>query len=168
MKHRLDRVAPARVVGADHLFGAGRAARHHFVERVQERGLVETVAVLAGAVLQPEPRDGEDVAPHIAQARAAELRGDALPRHRVPHRLDLRKGPVAGEIRGSVERRLVIEKPDPECRERADAPPRTAIGAAHLQEALQAHVREKRGEVVRPVADRRHAVGHLVVGRARP
>src|SRR5690349_7759698 len=38
-KHRLDGAAPARVVGLQHLLGAGRAARDDLFQRRQEVGL---------------------------------------------------------------------------------------------------------------------------------
>src|SRR5690606_24195640 len=83
--------------------------------------------------------------------------------HSVTQLLHVVKAPVAGQALRSVERFVIIEKTNPERRQGADAPPRAAIGTAHFQKTLHAHVGEERGEVVGPVAHRWHAVRYAVL-----
>jgi hypothetical protein len=62
---------------------------------------------------------------------------------------------VLDQIPGGIQRGLVVEQADPERRQRAEAIPRAAVGAAHLQVFLQPHFGEGGGQVVGPVLQRR-------------
>ena len=124
--------------------------------------LVVAVGVATVAVGEAGARDLEHVARDIDERAVADHRVEAFGRNGVPHGRDVLEGPCAGQRFGGVESGFVIEQADPEGRQRADAPPRPAIRAAHLQETLQADIGKQRREMVRPVAHGRHTVRHLV------
>src|ERR1044072_4534881 len=65
------------------------------------------------------------------------------------------------QIPRRVERLTVVEQPDPKRRKRADPAPPPAIGAAHLEEALEAHLGKGGREMVGEVADPRLLAGKL-------
>src|SRR5690606_25548890 len=75
---RLDRSAPARVVGVDHLLGAGGAACDDLFERSKKAGLVIAFAVLAASRDKSRPRNPQHLACHFAQCSVAKSGGKSL------------------------------------------------------------------------------------------
>src|SRR5688572_8694719 len=74
-------------------------------------------------------------------------------------RLALLDRPMLDPVPGGVEGHLVIKKPDPQSGKRADPPPAAAIGAAHLEEALEANLGEGGRQMIDPVAQPRLLAG---------
>src|SRR5262245_29111862 len=86
---------------------------------------------------EPQRRLGE-----IEQAALPDAGLEAELRHLVAQRLALLRGPVLDQIPSRIERSLIIEEPDPESRTGRQAPPWSAVGAAHLEIALETHLRK--------------------------
>ena len=61
-------------------------------------------------------------------------------------------GPTLDQIPSRIERRLIIEQPNPKRGQRADAVPRSAIAPAHFKEAFQPHFGKGGRKMVVPVA----------------
>src|SRR5262249_59597934 len=58
------------------------------------------------------------------------------------------------QIPGSVERVVIVENPSPVGRQSRQPAPRTTVRTAHFEIALESHLWEDCGDVVRPVGDR--------------
>ena len=157
-EHRLDRIPPSRVEGVQH-HRAG-SCTSNTVERRKEVGFVVAVAVFAGAVSETHARDGQHLPRDLTQCRAAQLSTYTSFRHRITHRSYLLVGPVGGQRLRGIESRLVVEQSDPERRQRANSPPRSAIGAPHFKEAFQPDIRKERREMTGPVSDRGESLRH--------
>src|SRR5262245_13579610 len=90
------------------------------------------------------------------QRRLGEIENAALPdagleaelRRLVAQRLALLRGPVLDQIPSRIERSLIIEEPDPESRTGRQAPPWSAVSAAHLEIALETHLRKDGRDVI--------------------
>ena len=103
--------------------------------------------------------DPQDLPRDIEQGAAAEWRLEGLDRRLVAQPLVIPDGPVADQLAGGIERAPVVEQPDPERRQRAEPPPGPAIGAAHLDIALEPDFREQRRQMVLPVRHHRLLAG---------
>src|SRR5690606_17852603 len=103
---------------------------------------------------------------YFKQWPSADLRLQPFRRNRVAKLQDIVVAPGRGCVLRRCQGGLVIKKPHPECRQSADAAPRASIGAAHLQETLQAYIGEERREVVGPVAEIGLPLGNLALERA--
>ena len=90
---------------------------------------------------------------------AADLRLEAEPRNVVAQLLPLLRGPALHELPAGIERGIVIKETDPIGRQRRNPPPRSTIGAAHLEIALEPHLGKDRRDVVGPIRDGRTLAG---------
>ena len=96
--------------------------------------------------MQAGARDGDGFERPVLQRAVAELRLAAPLRHVAPQ-LSCSSGvQFLHQVPGRIERRVVIEQADPQRRQRAQPVPRPAVGAAHLEEALQPHLGEGGGQ----------------------
>src|SRR6266536_2807355 len=151
---RLDRAAPGAVIFLEQLLGRGEAALGESFDRLEIAGLVASAGIAPVAALEPGARNPEAFAREIERGSAGDRCLEAEPRHLLAPLLALRRRPGFGQVPGGVERLLVVQQSDPERRQRRQAAPRSAVGAAHLQIALEAHFRKNRAQVVRPVGER--------------
>ena len=121
--------------------------------------LVLAGEIAAGASVQPLTGDVEDFESDVAHRAAAVRRIEAHARHIVQHCLALGLGPVGDQIARRIERRAIIQQPQPERRQCAEPPPGSAIGAAHLEKRLEPDFGKRGRQMVGPVADKRQFSG---------
>ena len=117
-------------------------------------GLIVAVAVEPGAAASPLARD-HDLAGDNVQGAPAKRRIDPRRGTASRNRLTLARRSSPGKRHGGVERRVCRRAG----RSRAPAARRArataGVGAAHLEEALQPHLGEQRGEMIVPIVERR-------------
>src|SRR5690242_21763907 len=106
--------------------------------------LILAAAIMPGAAAQAVTRDLDDSDGDVAQRAAAERRLEAVQRHRTAQGLTLGRRPIGDEAGGGIERHIIVKQPDPQRRQRAEAAPWPAVGAAHLEVALEADFRKGR------------------------
>ena len=144
------------MIAVEQDLGGHLAGLHDLVERFEEAGLVVTAGIEARARRQARAGDLHHFPAKIEQlAATGDRRVERQLRHRVAQILALFHRPVLDQIPRRIERGLIVEQADPEGRQGADPAPRPAIGAAHLEEALEAHFGKGGGEVIPPIALRR-------------
>ncbi len=104
--------------------------------------LVAALRVAARPRLEAGFGERQRVAGQLAQGALAGRRVEAEARRLGAHRLALLGRELAHQLPGAVERALVVVEPGPERGLRGDHRGIADIGAAHLQEALEAHLRK--------------------------
>ena len=131
-----------------------------FAQRIEEAAFVVARRTVPRARGQPRAGDVEHLARDVAQLAAAGIGASSAElRHRVAQRLPLVQRPVLDQIPRRIERALVVEQPDPQRGQRADAVPRPAVRAAHFEERLQPHFGKGGRQMVVPVVHRRLLAG---------
>ncbi len=155
----IDVALPWAVVALEQIVGDRLARIDKFLQRVDVDRLVAALAVEPLSPNKTLPRDGQCFAGNLANCSPAQLGREGLPRYIIAQLLALLRRPVLDELPGLIERLLIIKQPNPERGQRANAPPAAAVGAAHFEEFLQAHFREQRGQMIRPVVDGRPFAG---------
>mmetsp|Transcript_22569 Transcript_22569/g.69748 ORF Transcript_22569/g.69748 Transcript_22569/m.69748 type:complete len:281 (+) Transcript_22569:49-891(+) len=138
----VDALAPVVAVLAQYPLGGRLAGLHRRLEALQKAGLLEATA------LQAALGDAQHLARDVLHGAAAEGRLEAQLGHVQPHRLHLLERDVLRERQRLGLRLAVVQQPHPQRRQRTDAPPRPAVGAAHLDIALEPHFREGDREVI--------------------
>src|ERR1044071_8601852 len=128
------------------LLGRCDPACNKFLNRPQIAGLVVTGPVMLAAPPQPLLGKLQRLLGEIEHAPLPDMRLEAEPRHLVAQLLAFLRAPILDQIPGRVERSLVIEQPDPEGRKCRQPSPGSAIGAAHLEIALETHLRKDGGD----------------------
>ena len=103
--------------------------------------------------------DIDQVDGDVAHAAARDLGLQAQARHVAAQALVVGDIPILDQIPGGGQRRRVVQHPDPQGGQGADAAPRSAVGAAHLQIGFQSHLGEEGGQVVVPVLEGRIFAG---------
>ena len=162
---RVDRVEAARA----NRRGSGRAARPPARCPLSTESLSAFRKCVSSGSRPPAPGRARALEPRLgdiehgrAPARASTRRPPRPgARRRRPRRGVVRASarPSPSQVPGRVEGALVVDQPDPEGGQRAEPAPRPAIGAAHLDEFLDPRLGEGRGQVIRPVRQRRPSPG---------
>src|SRR6185312_3152506 len=158
-EHRVHAAAPGAVEQFQLAFGRGLARLDDLDQRFEVDALVGAVAVEPGATLQAVGGDLQRLAGEVAYRAVAERQFQRLLRHVVAQRMALGHGEVLDQVPRRVQRLVVVEQADPERGQRAQPVPRAAVGAAHFQVLLEAHLGEGGGEVVGPVLHGRLGAG---------
>ncbi len=110
----------------------------------EEYALVLSFTVQSCAVLQALARNRHHIARNIQEITPGNRRLETFHRNGIAKSDHIVHLPVCGELVGCGQRLVVIEQTDPEGRQRTDAPPWAAIGTAHFQKTLEAHIGEER------------------------
>ncbi|PAV73291.1 hypothetical protein WR25_19509 [Diploscapter pachys] len=151
---------PGAVVAIEQHLRGHLAAPDDVAQRIEEAGFVFADAIDPGARGEAGVGDVEHGAGDIGQPSATrQRRVERHPRHRIAQRLPFGEAPALHQVPRRIERRVVVEQTDPEGGQGADTAPRTAIGAAHLEEGLQPHFGEGGGQMIVPVVQRRLFTG---------
>src|SRR5262249_23197824 len=138
----VDAAVPARVVSLEQGLGRRASLRHDLAERIEIDSLVLAAGIALAAGAQARAGDFHNFFREVEERPAAERRREAAARHLRAEILAFFVGPVFDELATGIERRAVIEEPNPERRQRAKPAPRPAVGAAHLDDALEPHLGE--------------------------
>src|SRR4029453_1241210 len=149
---RIDAALPAAVGESELVFRRAASAGRDVVEDVEEAALVAALRIKDGATLEAGARDREHILGKGLHAALAHLRTQGGAGNVAAQLLALGQGPVLTEVPGGIERLRIVEQSDPQRRQGAQPLPRSAVGAAHLQEALQPDLRERGRQMVHPVA----------------
>src|SRR3954447_25017067 len=157
------RALPGTVELFKHLLGRRPAGIDDAVERLQMPRLVAAERVDAAATPQPGMCQDEAFLGDFEEIAVPDPRLEAEARHVVAQGLALMRAPMLHHIPRGIERHIVIEQPDPERRQRRQPAPRAAIGAAHLEIALEPDLREDRREMVGPIRQCRTLARQVVV-----
>ena len=80
----------------------------------------------------------------------------------VAQEMPLLLGPIFHQVFSGGQRIGVVKQPDPQCRQGAELLPTAAVRPAHLEKALEAHLRKGRRQMVGPVVDVRPLTGQRV------
>ena len=139
----------------EQLVGRRLAAGHRTIERREIDRLVVTLRVDLLARPQTGMGDLDHVAGQLGEHAAAEHRGKPGPRRFGAQVIMVGDSPVLHQIPGGIERRLIVEQPDPQGGQGVQRRQRTGVGAAHFEVALQPHLGKGRGDVIGPVAQGR-------------
>src|SRR5690606_7427565 len=140
-----DVACPLAVKLVEQALRGNLAAGDDLLERLEEPGLAVASLVQPRARDQAGPRDRQHLAREIEQGTAArDRRIEGETGHRATQRLAFFHRPAPDEVPRRIERGLVIEQSHPQGGQRADPVPRPAVGAAHLEEALEANLGERR------------------------
>uniref|UniRef100_A0A0N4ZIQ9 HTH araC/xylS-type domain-containing protein n=1 Tax=Parastrongyloides trichosuri TaxID=131310 RepID=A0A0N4ZIQ9_PARTI len=150
-----DVAAPFAVVQLQQPVGRCHAAVGDVFQLGDVAALVHHAAAEASPVLQALLGDVDHVDGHVAHAAAAHFSLQAQPRHVAAQAFMVGDVPVLAQVPGRRQRRRVVQDPGPKGGQGADAAPRPAVGAAHLEILFQPHFGEQGGQVVGPVLRRR-------------
>src|SRR5262249_15515562 len=150
---RRDQAAPGSAKLLQQFLGRRAALLDHLVEWREMPALVAAGRIEPVAPAQARMRERDAFARELGYQAPPDLRLEAELRHVVAQLLALFGAPVLDDVPGRIEAGGVVEQPDPERRQRRQAPPRAAVGAAHLEVALEADLGKDRRDVVRPIRD---------------
>src|SRR5205814_10577508 len=114
----------ARGVGLEQVFRVGAALRDDLAKSIQVEGLILSAGVPRRAGTQAGAGDVQDFLGKGQEWPSTEGRREPPARHLDAQAFALLVRPVLDEFRAGIERRLVVEQPDPERRQRADPAPR--------------------------------------------
>src|SRR5882672_1255672 len=149
-EYRIDAALPAAVEEGELVFRRAAAAARDLVEDVEEAALVAALCVEDSAALEAGARDGQHVPGEVLHAALAHLCAQGGARNVGAQLLALGQRPIFAQLPGGIERLGIVEQADPERRQRAQPLPRPAVGATHLQEALQPYLRKRGRQMVDP------------------
>ena len=100
-----------------------RPARDDLLQRLQIARLVAVIAVAEIAPLQPRLAQREALLREIEHHAPADLRRKPGARHVIAQLLPLLRAPVLHQIPRGIERGVVVQNADPECRQRGQPRP---------------------------------------------
>ncbi len=135
--------------------GGGLVGVRELDQRFEEDGFARAGGVEAIAAREAIAGNLQRFERQFAHRAVAEWKFQRVLRHAVAQGVALGQREVLDQIPGRIEAGLIVEQADPERRQRAQAIPRPAVGAAHFQILFQAHFGKGRGHVVGPVLERR-------------
>src|ERR1700694_191259 len=113
---RLAGAVPGTVIFFEQFIGGGDAALDEGLDRLEIAGLVAALGIAPGAALKPGARERETFPREIERGSAADRRLEAEPRHIVAQVLPLLGRPGLDQVPRGIERSLIVQQSDPECR----------------------------------------------------
>src|SRR5882757_9614988 len=114
---RFHRTVPGAVELLQHLLRRRAAGFDDALQRLEEAALVAAEMVDAAAPPQAGMRQHQALLGDLEQIAVLDPRLEPETRHVVAQRLALRRAPVPDDVPGAIEAGIVVEQPDPECRQ---------------------------------------------------
>src|SRR5687767_1582217 len=134
--HRRDGPVPRAAVLFEQFLSRGNSSRDDLLQRAQITRLVAAVVIEPLAPDQSLLGERKRFPGDVEQRTVADRSLETLLRHIVAQLLALVGGPILHDVPASIEVGIVVNQPDPICRQRRQPPPWSAVRAAHLDVAL--------------------------------